>query len=581
MKGIEYFELANKYYNGDGVEENIKLALENYINAIKNNYCSGDVYYQLGLIFSENEEYYDLKKAIAYFSESYRKGEKESAIILFDLYSKISDIDSLYNSIKWIIKIEKIDRYKKDILSITNKILSRAKKLSKLDLENFDLKFKQLCFKCKSSIIKKTLFDCYNDLEELRKKDDYILSLDNVDYFINQAKKNNELDLVNKYLNRRFKVVTEVTKKIDDAIETYNHAIEYKNINLQERICAWIGDFYLDKRNFSEAEKWYSLNPILLKEKNNLIDRLKYKVLYENATKNIDNCQTEFLEYCINNSNKNFIDRDEFVTILNMFNREDRVNEYVRYAFTFFKNKHEREIVYNLLCSASQHIKLNEEELNELESYKSKIKDCLQNLVNKYHFNGFMRGEHLENLSKILNSGYFMCRNKATNFKDIANKEIIDKSQEYIKNYVRFYYSSTALTYYNFKSNNPHQIVFLIFDWKVATIKGTLVANGNAASSYTQIQNIIDYLYNDKLKIDWDTVFDSNIPFDENEFVYYETKRKRNTELLVPGQIELKKYLKKIVFESQKQMDMFYNNNEISNLDYYKSISIVDEGYFR
>ena len=185
-----------------------------------------------------------------------------------------------------------------------------------------------------------------------------------------------------------------------------------------------------------------------------------------------------------------------------------------------------------------------------------KIKIC--ELEKKYGFKGMLHFTDYSNLKSIFKEkslfsrGY--CNNNKMNFKDVADKDVINHTNNEVKRYARFYYKEKTPTLYKnegikIDNKDPHVPipVYLLFDSKIIYMDNTIYSDGNAGSKYTKFGQDFEFFNN----IDWETVFGRGvISFDLPDIERMEIKRIRHAELLVKESVSLK-YLKKIIFRSE------------------------------
>ena len=103
------------------------------------------------------------------------------------------------------------------------------------------------------------------------------------------------------------------------------------------------------------------------------------------------------------------------------------------------------------------------------------IEKQIEELEDNYGFDGIVHFTDFSNLESILYNRYLYsreyCNRNNLDFKDIANQEIINDTENYIKNCVRFYYTYKSMTLYRTEgikldSNESHIPipVYLLFD---------------------------------------------------------------------------------------------------------------------
>ena len=208
-------------------------------------------------------------------------------------------------------------------------------------------------------------------------------------------------------------------------------------------------------------------------------------------------------------------------------------------------------------------------------SFISSFRDSSSNyerLIKEKEIHGLYHFTDLSNLKSILDSEALLSRIKLKEngiFKkvvDSASNEIIKRRESVylangrnLSNYVPLYFARKSPMLYvteGIKDNTdryPHTTrpVYLTFDPVVITQKGTLIADGNASSTYTYIGEGTDALE----KVDMDCVKTSvdSIKYKYSTKVYREIKRKKQAETLAPDRLNLK-FLKMISFRSRAEM---------------------------
>ena len=73
-----------------------------------------------------------------------------------------------------------------------------------------------------------------------------------------------------------------------------------------------------------------------------------------------------------------------------------------------------------------------------------------------YNFDGLIHATPFANFLSILNDGYVAGRNDIFhNFSDIANQEVINITNDYVKNCARFYFYNHVNRFYFFHLSHP------------------------------------------------------------------------------------------------------------------------------
>lgn len=199
----------------------------------------------------------------------------------------------------------------------------------------------------------------------------------------------------------------------------------------------------------------------------------------------------------------------------------------------------------------------------------------------KKGFVGFLHETKIDNFVKILRNQKVICRNDLDcSFTDIANKEVIEQTRKAVKKFVRFYYFKNTPSNYIFNKNNPSDLVFLVFDWKITAYPNAFFMDGNAGSKYSKEYDVSE-LFSGKLKFDIDLdEISRRGPYDSCSREGPEIKRKRNAELLIYKSIDLK-YLNKVIFKSIDARNNFIEKYKFDNMIMsYKNLFEVDSSYF-
>jgi hypothetical protein len=223
-------------------------------------------------------------------------------------------------------------------------------------------------------------------------------------------------------------------------------------------------------------------------------------------------------------------------------------------------------------------------EIEKLESYRKTVPDFqdrlsfIELLKNKYGFDGFHHYTDFTNFLKIYRDKALFSRVKANNRMaiDSANSNIIHKTQEEVKNNVRFFFKGKTPTLKNNEGihiNNelPHMPipVLLLFSQELVFSSNISILDGGGGKR--QINSTSDF--SKAKKYDWPTIF-SRGPIKENENKDY-VKNARNAEFHIKDQVSLK-YLKNIVFRSysdQKMAEHFLGESNLYRVDKDKFIN--------
>ena len=186
-----------------------------------------------------------------------------------------------------------------------------------------------------------------------------------------------------------------------------------------------------------------------------------------------------------------------------------------------------------------------------------------------YNFQGFIHTTSFENFINIMKSEYIYSRNYITehNIKayDIALDDVIDKTSDKIKNYVRLYWRVKTPTNYrnegikpkpaltgDFKAHSPNPVIF-IFDEMIALNENVRFTPKNACKCSTWFEHTF---YEDDIKYPFKYNF-KNI-FHDGPIMEDEDKTKikdaRQAELLYPDRLPIKN-IKRIIFRSKADYD--------------------------
>lgn len=218
-----------------------------------------------------------------------------------------------------------------------------------------------------------------------------------------------------------------------------------------------------------------------------------------------------------------------------------------------------------------------------------KKKLFLQNIIERYNFDGFYHYTHFSNFVSIMQSEYLYSR-KAVDHKfiDAADKEVIANTKPMLMDYVRLFFKEKTPTIYRNEgvkadNNSPHMAIPVILLFKKSLIyhRSSAFISGCGGSSYSIFTTDI----NKAVGFDWDTIFGRG-PIKDDEHKQ-DIINKRNAEFLYKDKLSTK-HLKKIIFRSPADLkhaihlfgmnNLFsVNNNKFNNhLNYLKDYHVVN-----
>lgn len=215
----------------------------------------------------------------------------------------------------------------------------------------------------------------------------------------------------------------------------------------------------------------------------------------------------------------------------------------------------------------------------------------IKRLEKIYNFNGPVHFTDYTNLGKIINEGYLYsreyCNTNGIKFRDVADQDVIKKSQVAVKSCVRFYYKEKTPTLYRNEGikkcgkNEPHVPipVYLVFSNELIKLDSTIFSDGNAGSEYTSYGKTYEFFYN----MSWNYIMNRGAITTEDYREKFEIIRCRNAELLSTKPISVK-YLKKIIFRSNADKvrainDFGYNELYEVNKDMFNNMNNYLEDY--
>ena len=210
--------------------------------------------------------------------------------------------------------------------------------------------------------------------------------------------------------------------------------------------------------------------------------------------------------------------------------------------------------------------------MTEENIFQIEQKKLFNFLEYNYEFEGLIHATPFSNFLHILNDGYITGRaNNIHNFTDVANQEVINITNNKVKECARFYFFKNTPTYYHFNASHPDDLVYLIFDWELFSFENAVIYEGNPSASCTIHMSTREYLLYNRNLVDWESVADreplmldsecSNLDFKEKR----EKIRKRNAELDIDGDVPIY-YLKKIIFKSEVAAEAFISLLEYSGM---------------
>jgi len=201
-----------------------------------------------------------------------------------------------------------------------------------------------------------------------------------------------------------------------------------------------------------------------------------------------------------------------------------------------------------------KYIRRNKQGASKNHNNYNQKKDLINYLKNHPDFNGFIHYTNFTNFIKILKDGKLFSRNSLhkNSFFDSANTEVIGKTKNHYKNYVRlFYKENTPTTYRNIgiklKLNTyPYHMpipVILRFSETLINRDDILFLNGGAYNPEKHTP-----CAKEARAFDWETIF-SRGPISGEDYERKIVKTARNAEFLVNKSININQ-IKSIVFRS-------------------------------
>lgn len=172
----------------------------------------------------------------------------------------------------------------------------------------------------------------------------------------------------------------------------------------------------------------------------------------------------------------------------------------------------------------------------------------------------------IRNVVGILKIGKLLSRNNAEKkglmATDNASPEVIDGTDDWVKDYVRFYFRPRTPTQYRNEGIRPKSermlgahcpvpVFFIFKSMPILTQKGTRFSDGNLGSYHSSIGDSVEFLQNLPFKkIYHSGAYDKNVDSD--------IKFHRNAEVIVPNEIDLK-FLHYIFCRSEAEKETLLN----------------------
>ncbi len=167
------------------------------------------------------------------------------------------------------------------------------------------------------------------------------------------------------------------------------------------------------------------------------------------------------------------------------------------------------------------------------KSYDNSVYRRLLQKINEYGFEGFIHMTNLSNFKKILKSGFLFPRTfleeNDSSFDDCAEPRVLNKTHDYVKECVRFYYQTHTPAYYVANYKDP---VCLVFDGKLLRNPNAIVLNMSAGYE----RYCIPLTMADAINNDWETIF-SQGPISKERSNY--VKSRRDTDFLIHDKVPI------------------------------------------
>ena len=195
-----------------------------------------------------------------------------------------------------------------------------------------------------------------------------------------------------------------------------------------------------------------------------------------------------------------------------------------------------------------------EQKLKEIEERQKREelqdKNEILDIMKSYGFEGFCHTANLNNFINIYKSGFlksrYLLESEGYKFEDNAESSVIEKTSDFIKKKVRFYYRSITPTnisaYINHNQKHP---VLMVFDESLI-YEDCMFTDGCPVSILTKIGPKLKYVKS----FNWKEIFERG-PFDACNMA---TRNYRNAEFLIKDKVSISK-AKTIYFKSKEDMD--------------------------
>lgn len=219
-------------------------------------------------------------------------------------------------------------------------------------------------------------------------------------------------------------------------------------------------------------------------------------------------------------------------------------------------------------------------------------REILLSVLEKHGFEGFHHYTDFKNFIQIMKEKKLYSRGKAQEkgllLTDAAENSVIAKTENFVKNMVRFYYKEDTPTLYrnegirhgddfNRDEYSAHMPipVLLLFEKELIFDPNIYISNGGCGSGHTKRTNKCE----EALSYDWDEIFKrgpyGNVPYE----VHKEIKNKRNAEFLFPEAISIDR-LNAIVFRCEadkKHAEFILGENNLFQVNPNKFTTQMNE----
>ena len=219
-------------------------------------------------------------------------------------------------------------------------------------------------------------------------------------------------------------------------------------------------------------------------------------------------------------------------------------------------------------------------------------REVLLSVWEEHGFEGFHHYTDFKNFIQIMREKKLYSRGKAQEkgllLTDAAENSVIAKTENFVKNMVRFYYKEDTPTLYrnegirhgddfNRDEYSAHMPipVLLLFEKELIFEPNIYISNGGCGSGHTKRTNKCE----EALSYDWDEIFKrgpyGNVPYE----VHKEIKNKRNAEFLFPEAISIDR-LNAIVFRCEadkKHAEFILGENNLFQVNPNKFTTQMNE----